>query len=70
MDMGLMAIACALGMPRGSGAGLMAMGRVAGWIAHAIEQKEMGIQLRPRSRFVNQREERDGPLLIGLPNGD
>lgn len=54
VDLGLVAIASALGMPKGSGALLMAMGRAAGWIAHAIEQKELGVQLRPRSRYVAQ----------------
>ncbi|MDQ3033036.1 MAG: citrate synthase, partial [Myxococcota bacterium] len=31
---------------------LMAVGRSAGWIAHAIEQRDAGFQLRPRARYV------------------
>jgi citrate synthase len=51
VDTGLVAIAGALGMPPGSGAALMAVGRTAGWIAHALEQRAAGFALRPRARY-------------------
>ena len=51
-DVGLVAIAAALGLPSGSAVSLMAMGRIAGWIAHAREQRAQGFQLRPRARYT------------------
>lgn len=50
-DLGAVALRCALGMPRGAVAGIFAVGRCAGWIAHVIEQYERGQLLRPRARF-------------------
>jgi citrate synthase len=29
----------------------MAVGRTAGWIAHALEQRAAGFALRPRARY-------------------
>ncbi|UJR78329.1 Citrate synthase II [Sandaracinus amylolyticus] len=52
VDAGLVALAGALGAGPGSAAALMAIGRAAGWIAHAIEQREAGFQLRPRARYL------------------
>jgi citrate synthase len=52
IEIGLVAVAGALGMERGGGAALMALGRVAGWIAHAREQRAAGFTLRPRARYV------------------
>jgi citrate synthase len=51
-DFGLVATASALGLPRGSAALLFAIGRSAGWIAHALEQQQSGVLLRPRARYV------------------
>ncbi len=51
-DVGLVAIADALGMPSGSASALFAVGRAAGWIAHALEQRAQGFMLRPRARYV------------------
>lgn len=51
IDMALVALRCALGLPRGSAAGLFAVGRCAGWIAHILEQYAAGFLLRPRARF-------------------
>jgi citrate synthase len=42
----------ALDMPRGSAAFLHSLGRVAGWVAHAAEQRLTGAMLRPRARYV------------------
>jgi citrate synthase len=52
VDVGLVAICGALGLRRGAPLGIFASGRVAGWIAHVLEQKEAGFMLRPRARYV------------------
>ncbi|CAG1008517.1 citrate synthase [Myxococcaceae bacterium] len=52
VDMGAVALRCALGMPRGAAVGTFAVGRSAGWMAHVIEQYGSGTLLRPRARFV------------------
>ncbi len=52
VDTGAVALRCALGMPRGAVAGIFAVGRCAGWIAHVVEQYESGQLLRPRARFA------------------
>ena len=54
--MGLVAISGALGLPRGGPVGLFALGRSAGWVAHALEQYEAGYLVRPRARY-----QRDAP---------
>jgi len=51
IDVGLVAITAALGLPLGSGPGLFAVGRCAGWVAHVLEQYEAGFLIRPRARF-------------------
>lgn len=55
VDTGLVALAGALGMPRGAAGAIMAIGRSAGWIAHAREQREAGFALRPRARYSPMR---------------
>ncbi len=52
LDVGLVALASALGLPRGSAKAIFAVGRTAGWIAHALEQRRQGFLLRPRARYV------------------
>jgi citrate synthase len=52
VDVGLVALASALGLRRGAALAIFASGRVAGWIAHVLEQKEAGFMLRPRARYV------------------
>ncbi len=54
VDAALAALACALDLPASAGFTLFAVGRSAGWIAHAIEQVESGQIIRPRARFVAQ----------------
>ena len=41
-----------LGLPIGTEMALFAIARTAGWIAHAIEQLESGVLIRPRARYV------------------
>jgi citrate synthase len=42
----------ALGFPRDAFTAVFAMGRVAGWIAHAQEQAKSGRLIRPKSRYI------------------
>lgn len=51
IEVGLVALAAALGLPERSAGALWALGRTAGWIAHVIEQRLAGFVLRPRARY-------------------
>jgi citrate synthase len=61
VDFALAATAIGLGLPRDSALGLFIIGRTVGWIAHAIEQYESGILIRPRARYLGPRPERAAP---------
>jgi citrate synthase len=52
VDFGLCAISAALGLREGAASALFALGRGAGWIAHALEQRAQKKLLRPRARYV------------------
>jgi len=39
-------------MPVGAPGGIMAVGRAAGWIAHALEQRLAGYLVRPRTKYI------------------
>jgi citrate synthase len=52
VDLGLVALAAALELRPGSAAGIFAVGRAAGWVAHALEHYEAGYLLRPRARYL------------------
>jgi citrate synthase len=54
LDFGLVAIVRALGLKPGSATALFALGRTAGWIAHAIEQRDAGYLIRPRAEYVGR----------------
>jgi citrate synthase len=54
LDVGLVALTLCLGLPPGSATGLFAIGRSAGWIAHVLEQREAGVLLRPRARYIGE----------------
>jgi len=51
-DYALAVMRRALDMPQGSETAIFAIGRTAGWIAHAIEQLESKKLIRPRARYV------------------
>jgi citrate synthase len=53
IDVALVTLCRALGMPGGAPAALFALGRIAGWTAHALEQRAQGYIVRPRSRYVS-----------------
>jgi citrate synthase len=57
VDFALAAAALGLGLPRNTALGLFIIGRTAGWIAHAIEQYESGVLIRPRARYLGPRPE-------------
>ena len=57
VDFALAATAIGLGLPRGAMLGLFVIGRTVGWIAHAIEQYESGVLIRPRARYLGPRPE-------------
>ena len=52
LDYGLVALACALGLPRGSALAIFTVARAAGWVAHVLEQRGQGALLRPTARYV------------------
>ena len=54
LDLGLVAIARALGLPDVGASSLFVLGRMAGWTAHIIEQRQQGFLLRPRARYVGR----------------
>jgi citrate synthase len=60
VDFALAAMAIGLGLPRDSALALFIIGRTVGWIAHAIEQYESGVLIRPRARYLGPRPE-EGP---------
>lgn len=60
LDLGLAAVAHRLGLPSGAAFCLFALGRSAGWIAHAIEARADDRLIRPRARYTGPR-----PAAVG-----
>ncbi len=56
VDFGLVAVAHALNLPRGSAGAMFAIGRTSGWVAHLLEQRQSGQAIRPRARYVGNIE--------------
>lgn len=54
LDFALATLTSVLGLPRGSGLALFAVGRTIGWIAHAIEQYHFDQMIRPRARYIGE----------------
>jgi len=52
LDFGLAAVCRSFGLPPHAPFVLFALGRTAGWVAHAIEQYQTGELIRPRARYV------------------
>ncbi len=55
VDFALVALSEHLGLPEDAPLALFAVGRCAGWIAHAIEQGQTGGLIRPRARYAGIR---------------
>lgn len=55
VDFALAAAVTALRLPANAALALFIIGRAAGWIAHAIEQYESGVLIRPRARYTGPR---------------
>lgn len=51
IEIGLVVLGLAWGLPPRSANALWGIGRTAGWIAHVLEQRLAGIALRPRGQF-------------------
>ncbi len=51
IDLGLAGLSRSFGWEPGSASAVFALGRSAGWVAHALEQYEQGVLLRPRGHF-------------------
>ncbi len=52
VDAAAVATRAAIGLPAGAVAGIFAVARSVGWVAHILEQYETGDLLRPRARYV------------------
>jgi citrate synthase len=57
VDFALAAAATSLALPRNAALAIFILGRTVGWIAHAIEQYESGVLIRPRARYVGPQAE-------------
>jgi len=55
IDFALVAVTDAYALPAEAPITLFATARAAGWIAHALEQAESGVIIRPRARYVGVR---------------
>jgi len=65
VDFALAAATLGLRLPRDSALAIFIIGRTVGWIAHAIEQYESGLMIRPRARYLGPRPEGEAPGSIG-----
>ncbi|MFL5207301.1 MAG: citrate synthase family protein [Microvirga sp.] len=52
VDVALVMMERAYGLPMGAAFTVFAIGRTAGWLAHAIEQRSQAALIRPRARYV------------------
>lgn len=54
IEFALAVLAQVAGMTRGAGEAIFATGRTAGWLAHALEEYERNIPIRPRSVYTGR----------------
>jgi citrate synthase len=54
LDFALAAIASAYELSADAAMAIFAAGRMAGWLAHALEQQESGSLIRPRASYVGR----------------
>jgi len=55
LDAGLVVLCQCLDLPAGAASSIFAIGRCAGWVAHALEQRAAGYLLRPRALYVGRK---------------
>ncbi len=55
VDYALVALRRSLGLPQGHAYLVFALGRTAGWLAHAVEQGRSDVLIRPRAAYVGDR---------------
>lgn len=60
LDFALAAIGSLYGLDAGAALSLFAAGRMAGWLAHALEQQDGGSLIRPRANYAGARPQRQG----------
>lgn len=60
-DLGLGALSFCAGMPAGAGQAIFTLGKVAGWLAHAIEEYSGPTRFRSRADYVGPRPEGTSP---------
>ncbi len=53
VDFGLVAVSRALGFGAGAAGAMFAVGRMAGWVAHILEQRLTNTTIRPRARYAS-----------------
>lgn len=69
LDFGLVAVEQALALPAGAAFVLFALGRCAGWIAHALEQQATGQLIRPRAHYTGVQPVDGMPEATTAPSG-
>ena len=62
VDFMLAAICVAHGLPAGPALSMFAAGRLAGWLAHALEQQALGGLIRPRASYTGLQPEADADV--------
>lgn len=55
IDFATVTVERVLGLPREAALALFLLGRTVGWIAHALEQADHGVLIRPRARYTGPR---------------
>lgn len=70
LDYALVAIQRGLGLPAGAAFVLFALGRTAGWLAHALEQRASGQLIRPRAQYVGLPADTAPPPADTGPTGN
>jgi len=61
IDLLLAALCHTHGLPAAPALVMFAAGRLAGWLAHALEQQASGMLIRPRARYVGEDAATTGP---------
>ena len=67
LDFALVAATRTLGLPSDAAFSLLVIGRATGWIAHAIEQRQTGRPIRPRSNYTGPKPATDEVIEPPMP---